>query len=576
MRQTNLLVTTLREAPAEAETRSHQLLLRAGYIRQVAAGVYTYLPLGRRVLRRMEQIVRQEMESAGAQEVLMPSMQPAELWRESERYEVYGKELIKLRDRHDREFVLGPTHEEVVTALMRAEISSYRRLPVTVYQIQTKFRDERRPRSGLLRGREFLMKDAYSFDTDWEGLDLAYQVMYSAYERIFDRCGLKYRAVQANAGAIGGKGQNHEFMALSEIGEDTIAVCSLCGYAANLEQAEVQSEAVTHIQDCAGRPAPERFHTPAQKTIQQLEQESQLRPQEIIKTLIFTGGGKTVAVLVRGDHEVNELKVQKYLGCVDITLADAEHVQEAAGTGSGYVGPAGLSVPILVDAAVAAMTEAVTGAGEEDYHLRGVVPGRDFPLTQVGDFRNAVTGDRCPQCGEGELDFQQGIEVGHVFKLGTVYSEKLGADYLDADGRNRSMVMGCYGMGISRLLAAVAEQNNDDQGLIWPPGLAPYTVHILLVSVKDTAQRELAEALYARLTALGIDTLLDDRDERAGVKFKDAGLIGIPVALVVGKLAAEQRVEYMDRRTGNKEVIDIGEAVLRVSSLRSAPDTAFA
>lgn len=364
MRQTNLLVTTLREAPAEAETRSHQLLLRAGYIRQVAAGVYTYLPLGRRVLRRMEQIVRQEMESAGAQEVLMPSMQPAELWRESERYEVYGKELMKLRDRHDREFVLGPTHEEVVTALMRSEISSYRRLPVTVYQIQTKFRDERRPRSGLLRGREFLMKDAYSFDTDWEGLDLAYQVMYSAYERIFDRCGLKYRAVQANAGAIGGKGQNHEFMALSDIGEDTIAVCSLCGYAANLEQAEVRSGAEPDRQDFAGRPAPERFHTPGQKTIQQLEQESQLTPQDIIKTLIYTGEGGTFAVLVRGDHEVNELKVQKYLGCGDIILADAMHVQEAAGTGSGYVGPAGLSVPILVDAAVAAMTEAVTGAGK--------------------------------------------------------------------------------------------------------------------------------------------------------------------------------------------------------------------
>ncbi|WP_342478251.1 proline--tRNA ligase [Paenibacillus sp. FSL H7-0350] len=576
MRQTNLLVTTLREAPAEAETRSHQLLLRAGYIRQVAAGVYTYLPLGRRVLRRIEQIVRQEMESAGAQEVLMPSMQPAELWRESERYEVYGKELMKLRDRHDREFVLGPTHEEVVTALMRGEISSYRRLQVTVYQIQTKFRDERRPRSGLLRGREFLMKDAYTFDTDWNGLDLAYQVMYSAYERIFDRCGLKYQAVQANAGAIGGKGQNHEFMALSEIGEDTIAVCSLCGYAANLEQAEVQSGAAPHRQDYAARPAPERFHTPAQKTIQQLEQESQLRPQDIIKTLIYTGGGKIFAVLVRGDHEVNELKVQKYLGCGDITLADAMHVQETAGTVSGYVGPAGLSMPLLVDAAVAAMTEAVTGAGEEDYHLRGVVPGRDFPLMQVGDFRNAVAGDCCPQCSEGELDFHQGIEVGHVFKLGTVYSEKLGADYLDADGRTRPMVMGCYGIGISRLLAAVAEQSNDDQGLIWPQSLAPYTVHILLMSVQDTAQRELAEALYVRLTALGIDTLLDDRDERAGVKFKDAGLMGIPVALVVGKLAAEQRVEYMDRRTGNKEVIDMSEAVLRVSSLKSAPDSTFA
>ncbi|QUL52431.1 proline--tRNA ligase [Paenibacillus tritici] len=575
MRQSHLFVTTLREAPAEAETRSHQLLLRAGYIRQLAAGVYTYMPLGRKVLRNIETIVRQEMEASGAQEVLMPSLQPAELWRQSERYKVYGKELMKLQDRHEREFVLGPTHEEVVTELVRGEINSYRRLPVTVYQIQTKFRDERRPRSGLLRGREFLMKDAYSFDTGWEGLDLTYQAMYSAYERIFDRCGLKYRAVQANAGAIGGKGQNHEFMALSEIGEDTLAVCTLCGYAANLEQAEVRRGTARPAQDCSGRPAPEKFHTPDQKTIQQLEQESGIRPEEIIKTIIYTSGSSAFAVLVRGDHEVNELKVQQYLGCGEIALAEHDRVQEVAGVGAGYVGPAGLSIQILVDAAIADMAEAVTGAGEKDYHLRGVVPGRDFPLTHVGDFRSAAPGDVCPHCGGGGLEFHQGIEVGRVFKLGTVYSEKLGAGYLDTDGRSQPVVMGCYGIGISRLLSAVAEQNNDEQGLSWPLALAPYTVHILLMSAKDTEQRELAEAMYVQLTSLGIDTLLDDRDERAGVKFKDAGLIGIPVALVVGKSAAEQKVEYMDRRAGSKEIVDIGEAVLRVSALRTAPDAAF-
>lgn len=565
MRQTNLFVTTLREAPAEAETMSHQLLLRAGYIRQLAAGVYTYMPLGRRVLRRIETVVREEMEASGAQEVLMPSMQPAELWQESERYDVYGKELMKLTDRHEREFVLGPTHEEVVTTLVRNEINSYRRLPVTLYQIQTKFRDERRPRSGLLRGREFLMKDAYSFDTGWEGLDQTYEQMYGAYGRIFDRCGLSYRAVQANAGAIGGKGQNHEFMALSEIGEDTVAVCSICDYAANLEQAEVRSGALKVNRDFSGAPAPEKFHTPDQRTIRQLEQESCIRPDEIIKTLIYTDGETAFAVLVRGDHEVNELKVQKYLGTGEISLAEYESVQGSAGVESGFVGPAGLSLTVLVDAAVALMTEGITGAGEKDYHLRGVVPGRDFSLEHVGDFRNAAPGDPCPHCGEGHLEFHQGIEVGHVFKLGTVYSEKLGAVFLDTAGRSQPMVMGCYGIGISRLLSAVAEQNHDDQGLIWPASIAPYAVHILLMSVKDARQREAAEALYAKLTSLGIDTLLDERDERAGVKFKDAGLIGIPVAIVVGKGAAEQEVEFMDRRAGTKEVVDITEAVARVS-----------
>ncbi|MEK3684750.1 proline--tRNA ligase [Paenibacillus sp. FSL R10-2736] len=567
MRQTNLFVTTLREAPAEAETMSHQLLLRAGYIRQLAAGVYTYMPLGRRVLRKIENIVREEMDASGAQELLMPSLQPAELWKESDRYDVYGKELMKLQDRHEREFVLGPTHEEVVTALVRDEINSYRRLPLTVYQIQTKFRDERRPRSGLLRGREFLMKDAYSFDTGWEGLDMNYEQMYNAYGRIFNRCGLTYRAVQANAGAIGGKGQNHEFMALSEIGEDTVAVCSICDYAANLEQAEVRGGAAFEERDYSGIPVPVKFHTPNQKTIQQLEQESRIKPQDIIKTLIYTGGGRSFAVLVRGDHEVNELKVEKYLGCGEIALAEYDSVQAAAGVESGFVGPAGLSLTILVDAAVAGMTEAVTGAGEKDYHLRGVVPGRGFTLAHVGDFRNAAAGDICPECGEGKLVFHQGIEVGHVFKLGTVYSEKLGATFLDTAGRSQPMVMGCYGIGISRLLSSVAEQNHDDQGLIWPAAIAPYTVHILLMSVKDEGQREVAEALYAQLTANGIETLLDDRDERAGVKFKDSGLIGIPVALVVGKGAAEQKVEYMDRRAGTKEMIDISEAVARVSGI---------
>lgn len=575
MRQSHLLATTLREAPAEAETVNHQLLLRAGYIRQLAAGIYTYLPLGRRVLRKIEAIVREEMDAAGAQELLMPSMQPAELWRESERYEVYGKELMRLSDRHDREFVLGPTHEEVITSLMRGEISSYRKLPITVYQIGTKFRDERRPRSGLMRGREFLMKDAYSFDTGWEGLDDTYSRMYKAYQRIFERCGLVYRAVHADAGAIGGQGETHEFMAISGIGEDTVAVCSACDYAANLEQAEVHTEAEAVQRNNSNLPAAEKFHTPGLRTIDQLEQELQIAPDQVMKTLIYQGGGKTFAVLVRGDHEVNEVKVRNYTGASEIALADSETVQAAAFVESGYVGPVGLPVTLLVDRAVAAMTSGITGAGERDFHLRNVVPGREFALEHVADFRTAEEGETCPVCGKGVLHFQQGIEIGHIFKLGTKYSEKLGASVLDANGRSKPMIMGCYGIGISRLLAAVAEQNNDGQGLIWPAALAPYRVHILLMSIQDEVQTAAAEALYEQLAQLGIEVLLDDRDERAGVKFKDSILMGIPVTIVVGKAAAEGKVEFMDRSSNSKEVIDIAEAVSRITSGGTAEGVKF-
>ncbi|MBW4080453.1 proline--tRNA ligase [Paenibacillus sp. S150] len=568
MRQSNLLGTTLREAPAEAETINHQLLLRAGYIRQLAAGIYTYLPLGRRVLRKLENIVREEMDAAGAQEILMPSMQPAELWKESERYGIYGKELMKLSDRHEREFVLGPTHEEVVTSLIRGEISSYRKLPVTVYQIQTKFRDERRPRSGLMRGREFLMKDAYSFDTGWEGLDETYARMHEAYRQIFERCGLAYRAVQADAGAIGAEGETREFMALSGIGEDTVAVCSVCGYAANLELAEVYA-GEDAVRDISNLPAAEKFHTPGIRTIAQLEQELHIAPEQVIKTLIYEGGGKTFAVLVRGDHEVNEVKVRNYIGASGIALAGYEAVQAQAGVGSGYVGPVGLSLAVLADRAVAAMTQGITGAGERDYHLSGVVPGRDFSLAHVADFRTAAEGETCPSCGQGVLHFHQGIEIGHIFKLGTKYSEKLGASFLDAAGRSKPIIMGCYGIGISRLLAAVAEQHYDEQGLIWPAALAPYKVHILLMSTKDEVQKAAAEALYEQLAKLGIEVLLDDRDERAGVKFKDSSLLGIPVAIVVGKAAALHQVEYVDRRCSSKEVIGIAEAVSRAASGQS-------
>ncbi|ASA21723.1 proline--tRNA ligase [Paenibacillus donghaensis] len=564
MRQRDLLTTTLRETSADAETINHQLLLRAGYIRQLAAGIYTYLPLGRRVLRKIEEIVRKEMDAAGAQEILMPSMQPTELWKESERYDVYGQELMKLQDRHKREFVLGPTHEEVVTTLVRGEISSYKRLPVTLYQIQTKFRDERRPRSGLLRGREFLMKDAYSFDTDWEGLDDSYVKMFSAYQRIFARCGLDYRAVHADSGAIGGEGGSHEFMALSDIGEDTIAVCSHCDYAANLEQAEVRTHAADANSDLLEIPTYEKFHTP--DTIDELVKGLNILPEHIIKTLIYADEGQLFAVLVRGDHEVNEIKLGQFLGTSDLALADYQTVQDVTGVEIGFVGPTELLLPLYVDTAVAAMSQGVSGAGEKDYHLRNVVPGRDFSLERIGDFRNAVEGDSCPSCGEGVLHLHKGIEIGHVFKLGRRYSDKLGASFLDAAGNKKSIIMGCYGIGISRLMAAVAEQNYDEEGLVWPASLAPYAVHILLMSVKDKEQVALAEALYKQLTQLGVQTLLDDRDERAGVKFKDSGLIGIPVSLIVGKDAAMQKVQYMSRLTNTKEVLDISEAIMRITT----------
>lgn len=564
MRQSKLLLTTLREAPSEAETSSHQLLLRAGYIRQLAAGIYTYLPLGRRVLRKLEAIVREEMDETGAQEVLMPSMQPAELWKESGRFDVYGKELMTLRDRHEREFILGPTHEEVVTTLLRNEISSYRKLPLTVYQIQTKFRDERRPRSGLLRGREFLMKDAYSFDMDWEGLDKSYNEMFNAYHRIFERIRLQYRAVHADSGAIGGEGGSHEFMALSDIGEDTIAVCSSCDYAANLEQAETIVDGRIEQHDINVPPI-EKFHTPELRTIDQLEQVLDILPEQIIKTLIYEGGGKTFAVLVRGDHEVNEIKVSKYIGVNEITLADYAVVKSVTGVESGFVGPVGLSLTVLVDAAVLEMRHGITGAGERDYHFCNVVPGRDFVIEHVGDFRNVVEGEGCPRCEEGTLHFHKGIEIGHVFKLGTRYSEKLGANFLDASGKGRHMIMGCYGIGISRLLSAVVEQNHDDQGIVWPVTLAPYQVHILIMSIKDSDQQVVAEGLYDQLTKVGIEALLDDRDERAGVKFKDSSLIGIPVTIVVGKEAGRGRVEYVERSANEKEVMDIAEAVARTT-----------
>ncbi|MEJ8302862.1 proline--tRNA ligase [Saccharibacillus sacchari] len=566
MKQNQLLIPTLREAPADAEAASHKLMLRAGLIRQLASGVYTYLPLGFRVLKKVQEIVREEMDRAGAQELLLPAMQPAELWRESGRYDVYGPELIRLKDRHDREFALGPTHEEVITALVAGEVSSYRQLPLTLYQIQTKYRDERRPRFGLLRGREFLMKDAYSFDRSWEELDVTYRAMYEAYSRIFTRVGLNFRAVQADAGAIGGEGETHEFMALADIGEDTIVVSENGNYAANLEKAEMfWEEPAASDQEV---PPMNRVHTPNAHSIDQLCAHFAAEASVFFKTLLYKVDDRPIAVVVRGDREVNETKVLNALGGERIELAEGAEVERLTGAAVGFAGPAGLSgVKLLVDREVQAMEAGIAGANETDYHAENVQPGRDFAADLVGDFRNAAEGDLSPD-GSGPLKFYRGIEVGHVFKLGTKYSEKLGAGYLDEGGRRQAAIMGCYGIGISRILSAVVEQSHDANGIVWPAELAPAVVHIIPAAIKDEAQRNLAVELYERFRSAGIEALLDDRDERAGVKFKDADLIGIPYRIVVGREAAEGRVEFKRRADENKESLSVEEAFSQVTSGR--------
>lgn len=548
MRQSQLFLPTLREVPSEAEIASHKLMVRAGLIRQLVSGVYSYLPLGHRVLRKVMQIVREEMDAAGAQEISMPAIQPAELWQETGRWDAYGPELMRLRDRHDRGFVLGPTHEEVVTSIARDGINSYKKLPVNLYQIQTKYRDEVRPRFGVIRSREFIMKDAYSFDIDREGLDRSYQAMYDAYNAIFTRCGLDFRPVEADAGAIGGKG-THEFMALSDIGEDTIAYCGSCNYAANLEKADVvyQGQASTELPK-----DPDRIQTPDIKTIEQLTGFLGIEAEKIIKSLLFKVDQQYVLALVRGDHELNDIKLKNMFDANVIEMASEKEILEVLGAPVGFVGPMGLEgkkVTIVADAAVKDMVNAVIGAGEKDVHFLNATPGKDFEIQQYGDLRNIQEGDPCPQCN-GEILFARGIEVGHVFKLGTRYSEKMKATFLDEQGKEKTMIMGCYGIGISRTVAAVVEQNHDEDGIIWPKAIAPFHVHIIPVNVKNEEQKQLAERLYEECRRAGYEVLIDDRGERAGVKFKDADLIGIPLRITVGAKAQEGIVECKVRKNG--------------------------
>jgi prolyl-tRNA synthetase len=549
MRYSQLLLPTLKENPAEAEVISHRLMLRAGCMRKLTSGVYTYLPYGLAAIRRVEAIVREEMNRAGAQELMMPMVQPADLWRETGRYEKYGPELLRFHDRHERESCLGPTHEEVITDIIRREVHSYRNLPINLYQIQTKFRDEVRPRFGLMRGREFLMKDAYSFDVDDAGASVAYGKMYEAYRRIFTRCGLRFRAVQADSGAIGGS-FSHEFMVLAKTGEDTIVVCSSCEYAANMEKARVTLAATANDEPQAEL---EKVETPGKRKVEAVCEFMGITPARLVKTMVYLADGKPVAVLLRGDREVEEVKLKNLIGAADVELADDKAVFDATGVPTGYLGPVNIPIRVVADQEVAAMRNFVVGANEKNFHLKNVNLGRDFEVEAVADLRQITTEDPCPECG-GRLELTEGIEVGHVFKLGTSYSESMQALFQDSEGQEKPFVMGCYGIGVSRVVAAAIEQNHDDNGIIFPVPLAPYQVIVLNLGGKEEAITEAAEKLYRELQGAGIDVLLDDRDERPGSKFKDADLLGIPFRVTVGKsLTKDGTIEIRRRRDGFTE-----------------------
>lgn len=561
MRMSKYLLPTLREVPAEAEIPSHQLMLRAGLMRKLASGVYAFLPLGYKALRNIEKIVREGMDNHDAQELLMSAILPKECYEASGRWQVFGPEMFRLKDRNDRDFCLGPTHEEIFTDTVKNTIKSYKQLPVTLYQIQTKYRDERRPRFGVIRSREFIMKDAYSFDRDEAGLDVSYKNMYDAYREIFDRMELDYLVVDADSGAMGGSG-SQEFMVKSDIGEDTIAYCS-CGYCANIEKAVcVPSEADNKGEKLAIN----KIHTPNAKTIEELTASLGKSPADFAKTIIYKADDKFVAVMVRGDREVNETKVTNHLGCIDLELAEAEDVMRITNAKVGFAGPVNLGIDVLVDHEVAGMVNMIVGANETDMHFENANIGTDFEATAISDFRNIVPGDKCPKCG-GVIETCQGIEVGHIFKLGTKYSDALGCTFLAEDGKERTAIMGCYGIGVSRCMAAIIEQNCDESGIVWPMSVAPYHAIVVPVNTKEPTQVEVAEKIYSALRAKGIETIIDDRNERAGVKFKDADLIGIPVRINVGKKAAEGTVEFVIRKTGEMCELTVDEAIEKVLEL---------
>ncbi|GAF16717.1 LOW QUALITY PROTEIN: prolyl-tRNA synthetase [Bacillus sp. JCM 19046] len=555
MRQSTYLAPTMRDVPADADAISHKLMLRAGMMRQIASGVYAYLPLAKRSMAKIETIIREELDAIGAQELTLPALHPAELWQQSGRWEAMGDELVRLKDRHNRDFALGPTHEEVITSLIKDGIASYKKLPLNVYQIQTKFRDERRPRFGLLRGREFIMKDAYSFHDTEESLNETYWAMHKAYSRIFTRVGLTFRPVIADSGAMGGK-DTHEFMALASVGEDTVAYSDQSDYAANLEMAS------------SARPTPpasqthgqlEKQATPDAKTVNDAAEQLGLEADDILKALVVVIAEEVNLLLLRGNDELNEVKALHELGATSLRMATEEEVLQAFGATPGSIGPVGVSdIPIYADYRIQAMDKIACGANETGMHYVHVGPGRDYQVTAYKDLRTVQAGDPSPD-GQGTLQFAEGIEIGQVFKLGTRYSESLDAKFLDANGKAQPFLMGCYGIGVSRTIAAVIEQHHDENGIVWPNEVAPFHVHLLALNVKMKSKKHLSEKLYELIRNKGMDVLYDDRPERAGVKFKDSDLIGLPVAIAVGKRAAEEIVEVKVRKTGEQLELTVPE-----------------
>ena len=566
MRYSKMFAPTLREVPAEAEIASHQLMLRAGLMRKVASGIYTYLPMGWRTMEKIDTIIREEMNRSGAQELLFPIVQPAELWQKSGRWDVYGDELWRVRDRHGRDFCLGPTHEEVITSLISNEVKSYKQLPLMLYQIQNKYRDERRPRFGLMRSREFVMKDCYSFDRDEDGLDVSYHLMYDAYTRIFQRCGLDFRPVEADNGAIGGS-SSHEFMVLAESGEAEILYCDSCNYAANVEIAE-SGTVIAESEEAMGDV--EKVLTPNCRTIDDVVSFLHSDVKKSMKALVFMADGIPVLIFIRGDRRLNEISVQNYLGAVTFYMATEEDLVNA-GLVQGFIGPVGQKLRVLVDHEIAQGRNFCCGANEKDYHFINVNFGRDFD-GEVGKFRLTEAGETCPHCG-GTLQKARGIEVGQVFKLGSKYSKSMGATYLDEEGKAQLMEMGCYGIGVGRTMAAAIEQNNDEHGIIWPLSLAPYQIIIVPVSEKSKTQVAAAEKLYGDLLAAGYEVILDDRAERAGVKFKDADLLGIPLRITIGdKSLAKGELEYKLRRSGEAGTISAENPLDAIEDLLNRAD----
>ncbi len=559
MRYSKYFIPTLKETPSDAEVISHKLMLRAGLIRKLSAGIYTYLPAGLRALKKVENIIREEMDRSGAVELLMPSVQPGELWQESGRWSFYGPELLRFKDRNGRESCLGPTHEEIITDLVRREIHSYRQMPVNFYQIQTKFRDEIRPRFGLMRGREFIMKDAYSFDTSETGAEKSYEIMFETYNRIFKRLGLEFRPVEADTGSIGGS-FSHEFMVLAETGEDYIVNCLNCTYSANLEKAEVASDKKGSTDTAEANSPIKEVETPEQKSVEDVCRFLSITPDRLVKTLIYKTEKEVIAVLVRGDHEINEAKLRNFAEADSLELANPDLVEKTTGAPVGFAGPVGLEISILADNSLKPMKNFVTGGNRKDTHLMNVNIERDFKVKKYGDLRVITPEDRCPRCGS-EIRFGKGIEVGHVFKLGTKYSRSMGALFLDENGKEQPIVMGCYGIGVGRTLAAAIEQNHDKDGIIFPVPIAPFEVIILPLQIDREDVVGEAERIYTELTEKGVDCLLDDRDLRAGFKFKDADLLGIPLRITIGTKGLENsQVEVKLRFEAESFMIPLKEA----------------